>query len=55
MTAVQIELKNVGAIHELPLHFLCHTQLKTAITDLKDDQERVLVEFLLLLEPLATY
>ena len=21
MTAVQIELKNVGAIHELPLHF----------------------------------
>ncbi|MFN9536886.1 MAG: hypothetical protein ACK59W_21345, partial [Pseudanabaena sp.] len=23
--------KNVGAIHELPLHFLSHTQLKTAI------------------------
>ena len=23
--------KNVGAIHELPLHFLQHTQLKTAI------------------------
>ena len=25
-------LKNVGAIHELPLHFLCPTQLKTAIS-----------------------
>jgi hypothetical protein len=34
MTTVQIELKNVGAIHELPLHFLCHTQLKTAIVRL---------------------
>ncbi|PZO36648.1 MAG: hypothetical protein DCF19_20795 [Pseudanabaena frigida] len=31
MTAVQKSTKNVGAIHELPLHFLCCTQLKTAI------------------------
>jgi hypothetical protein len=55
MTAVQIELKDVGATRELPLHLLCHTQLKTAITDLKDDQERVLVDFPLLLALLATY
>jgi hypothetical protein len=32
ITAVQIELKKVGAIHELPLLFLCHTHLKIAIS-----------------------
>jgi len=31
MAAVQKSLKNVVAIHELPLHFLCHIQLKSAI------------------------
>jgi hypothetical protein len=31
MTDVQECLKNVVAIHELPLHFWCHTQLKSAI------------------------
>ncbi len=31
MTTVQKYTKNVVAIHELPLHFLCCTQLKTAI------------------------
>ncbi len=31
MTTVQKHKKNVVAIHELPLHFLCCTQLKTAI------------------------
>ncbi len=31
MTTVQKHKKNVEAIHELPLHFLCCTQLKTAI------------------------
>ncbi len=31
----QKNLKNVGAIHELPLHFLCPTQLKTAISSSK--------------------
>ncbi len=32
MIDVQESIKNVVAIHELPLHFLCHTQLKSAIT-----------------------
>jgi hypothetical protein len=26
-----LNAKNVVAIHELPLHFLCHTQIKTVL------------------------